>query len=178
MRPLLARIAAVSLVCAALCAPGAASAQVHLLVEAGLSHPIGPFSDVAASGYHGGIGLQAGAPLFPLSFRVEGGADRFNGSGSTADHITVLSGSASAVLSLGGLGVSPYLLGGVGEYRTSYGGTAPAQGSWNGAGYHLGAGLSFGALGFGGFVEVRFVNANGTGGRKTRFIPIMVGLRL
>ncbi len=113
-------------------------------------------------------------PHFPLSVRAEGEADRFV-SASSIGHLTVVSGSASAVLSLGGVGVSPYVLGGIGHYRTSFDDVQLS--SSIGTGYHVGVGLSFGAPEFGGFVEVRLVNVKGDR-LTTRYVPISVGLRL
>jgi hypothetical protein len=121
------------------------------------------------------MGIQAGVPLFPLSFRVEGEANRFPASSSASGHATIVGGTASAVLSLGGVGVSPFVLGGVGRYRASY--TSEfTLGSATDTGYHVGLGLNLGILGFGGFVEARFVNVSAAGG-DLRYFPIAVGLR-
>ncbi len=167
-------VATVALTAVTLAAPARTSAQVHFLIEAGLSSPSGDFSKLAEPGYHGRMGLQAGLPRFPLSFRAEGEADRFT-SATSIGHVTVVSGSASAVLSLGRKGISPYVLAGIGQYRTSFEDVGAS--SSIGTGYHVGVGLSFGALEFGGFVELRLVNVEGDR-FTTRYFPISVGLRL
>lgn len=151
--------------------PVSASAQVRFLVEAGLSEPVGSFTKEANSGYLGRLGLEAGLAHIPLSFRAEGVANRF-GSATAVGHVTVVGGSVSAIVSLGGVGGSPYVLAGIGQYRTSY--DAAGFGSSIGTGYHVGVGMNLGALGF---LEIRFVDVNGDSGR-TLYVPITIGLRM
>ena len=174
MRRLPLRGVIVALAAAALAVPVSASAQLQFLLEAGLSYPSGDFSKLAEPGYHGRLGVQAEVPHVPLSFRAEGEADRLV-STTSIGHVTVVSGSGSAVLSLGGPGLSPYVLAGIGQYRTSFEDVGIS--SSIGTGYHIGVGLSFGALDLGGFVELRFVNVKGDR-FTTRYFPISLGLRL
>ncbi len=159
---------------AALAVPAPACAQLQFLLEAGLSYPSGEFSKLAEPGYHGRLGLQLEVPHVPVSLRAEGEAGRFV-SATSIGHVTVVSGSGSAVLSLGGQGMSPYVLAGIGQYRTSFEDVGVS--SSIGTGYHVGVGLSFGSHDLGGFVELRFVNVKGDR-FTTRYFPISLGLRL
>lgn len=176
MRPSSLFAAAAALATAALVAPGPASAQAqaHVLLGIGLSSPAGSFTTVAAPGYNGRLGLQVGLPHTPVSFRIEGEADRFPSSQSSGN-VTVVSGSGSVLFSLHWMGTSPYVLGGVGEYSTSS--TDIGVPSSVGGGYHLGVGLSFGGTRTGGFAEVGFTNANGSS-YETRFFSVTLGLLL
>ncbi len=175
MRRFSSRAAFVALAAALFTVPASVSAQVHLILGAGLSEPSGNLSNVVNSGYHGTVGLQIGVPLFPLSARVEGDVNRFPAVGGGSGNLTIADGTVSAVLSLGGVGISPYVLGGLGEYHTSYG-SELGGGSATDVGYHAGVGLSAGLLGFGGFVEARFVSIHATGG-DLRYFPITLGVR-
>ncbi|MBU00944.1 MAG: hypothetical protein CME14_06715 [Gemmatimonadetes bacterium] len=85
----------------------------------------------------------------------------------------MLNGTLSAVLGLGGIGLQPYLLAGIGSYRLDAGGTEGAQ---TNRGFHGGFGVGIGALGFGGFAEIRLVSISGDTG-NTRYIPVTLGLR-
>jgi hypothetical protein len=71
------------------------------------------------------------------------------------------------------VGLVPYLLGGVGAYRTSAEGADAVSDN----GFHAAFGVNIGAIGFGGFGEVRLVNVNGDGG-DARFVTATLGLRL
>ena len=139
----------------------------------GISNPSGAFSDAVEGGAHARVGLQLGVPLFPLALRAEGEAHRFEEKAGGGD-TTVLAGTVSAVLALGGIGLVPYVLGGIGSYRTeASSGPVVAK-----RGYHAGFGVNVGALGLGAFAEVRIVNIPAGGmGDDTRFIPVTVGLR-
>ena len=77
------------------------------------------------------------------------------------------------ILGLGGIGLQPYLLAGIGSYRLDAGGTEEAQ---TNRGFHGGFGVGIGALGFGGFAEIRFVSISGDT-RNIRYIPVTLGLR-
>jgi hypothetical protein len=67
----------------------------------------------------------------------------------------------------------PYFLGGLGMYRTSVDGLDAVSDP----GFHGAFGVNIGALGFGGFGEVRLINVNGDGG-DARFVTATVGFRL
>lgn len=152
--------------------PVSASAQTHLIVGAGLSRPISDFGDAVDSGMHGRVGLQVGIPVFPVSLRGEAELQSYSEAVGD-DKTNVLSGSLSAVLSLGGIGLRPYLIAGLGNYGIK--GSGADGRDWE-RGLHGGFGASLGALGFGGFAEVRFVNVDGTAG-DTRFVTATLGLR-
>lgn len=156
--------------------PDPAAAQLRFQVGGGLANPVGDFSDAVESGYQGRVGLQLGFPLFPLSFRAEGEASRFPAAQMSDGHASLLGGNLSAVLGLGGLGVSPYILAGLGSYRLDYSDEFGAADATTHAGYHGGVGLDLGLLGFGGFVEARFVSISRDAG-DVRTIPITVGVR-
>lgn len=159
---------------ALLSAPVGAEAQVSLLAGGGLSTPIGDFGDVAEAGWHGMAGLQLSVPAIPVALRADGGYHSF-GQASGSPSTSVLSGAASLVVSLPGVGLVPYLLGGVGKHRRSVDQSGVDPVSDNG--YHVAFGVNIGALGFGGFGEVRFVNISHSVG-NSRFVTATLGLRL
>ena len=133
--------------------------QVRLMVGGGLSQPNGDFADQANRGLHGRAGLQVGVPVFPVSLRGEGEIHQFS-QPTGLENTTMLNGTLSAVLGLGGIGLQPYLLAEVQINR----------------GIHGGFGVGIGALGFGGFAEIRFVSISLETG-NTRYIPVTLGLR-
>ena len=151
--------------------PLGVEAQARLMIGGGLSQPTGDFGNDVDSGMHGRVGLQVGVPVFPLSLRGDGEFHKFSEASGVGD-TKLLAGALSVVLSLGGIGISPYVLAGVGTYRVDNGVDSPETDR----GIHGGFGVSLGALGFGGFAEVRLVNIDGVAG-KTRYIPLTVGLR-
>jgi hypothetical protein len=156
--------------------PAAADAQLpRVLAGGGLSNPIGDFSDEADPGYHGRLGLQLGAPAFPLAGRVEGEYHAF-GQPEGGVKTTVLNGTLNVVVELQGTGLTPYFLAGVGRYRIQREiGAMEATGTETG--FQGGFGVNVGALGFGGFLEIRVVQINGDGG-DIRYYPVSVGFRL
>jgi hypothetical protein len=168
----LASYAALSLTLLLALDPGAAEAQPRIMAGAGLSTPLGDFGDAAGVGWHGTAGLQLGFPTLPVALRADGAYHSF-GEESPAPKTSMLAGALSAVINLPGVGLVPYLLGGVGMYRTSVDGSEATSDS----GFHGAFGVNIGALGFGGFGEVRFVNVNGEGG-DARFVTATVGFRL
>ncbi|GIT52341.1 MAG: hypothetical protein Ct9H300mP15_25540 [Gemmatimonadota bacterium] len=54
-------------------------------------------------------------PVFPVSLRGEGEIHQFS-KPTGAENTTMLDGTLSAVLGLGGIGLQPYLLAGIGSY--------------------------------------------------------------
>ena len=154
----------------ALAMPAAASAQARLMVGGGLGTPIGTFADSREAGMHGRVGIQIGVPIFPVSARLEGELHRLPETGG--DNTTMLTGTISGVVSLGGLGLSPYVVGGFGKYHIN---TSAAEAATSN-GIHGGFGVSVGALGFGGYAESRLVNIRDLSG-DLRYIPITVGFR-
>ena len=136
--------------------PAAANAQTRLIVGGGIGSPSGDFGNTVDAGRHGRVGLQVGVPAFPVSVRAEGEIHSFS-EDTGSDRANLLNGTLSAVLSLGGIGLSPYVIAGVGSYRFK----ASAAEAVTNRGIHGGFGASVGALGFGGFAEVRLVSING-----------------
>jgi len=155
-----------------LLAPVAAGAQVRLLAGGGLSTPIGDFGDAAEAGWHLTGGLQLGVPTIPIALRGDGAYHSF-GQATSAPSVDTLAGTLSLVFNLPGVGLVPYLLGGVGAYRTSAEGFDAVSDN----GFHAAFGVNIGAIGFGGFGEVRLVNINQSVG-DARFVTATLGLRL
>jgi hypothetical protein len=158
-----------------LSAPVAVEAQVRLMAGAGLSTPIGDFGDVAEAGWHGMAGLQLGVPAIPVALRADGAYHSF-GQAPANPSSSMLSGTLNLVLSLPGVGLVPYILAGVGKYRTTVdlAGVEPVSDN----GFQGAFGVNIGALGFGGFGEVRLVNVSQSGGGNARFVSATLGLRL
>ncbi|MFQ5538477.1 MAG: outer membrane beta-barrel protein [Gemmatimonadota bacterium] len=156
--------------------PQAAHAQLRFHLGAGVSNPTGDFGDLVDSGFQGRGGVSLGAPLFPLSARAEVEASRFPASQMSSGNATLLGGNLSVILSLGGIGISPYVLAGVGSYRVSFSDEFGMGDATTDSGYHLGFGVNLGILGFGGFLEARFVNVSRDAG-DLRTIPVTFGVR-
>jgi hypothetical protein len=167
-----ASLAALTAAIALASAPAAVDAQPRIMGGAGLSTPIGDFGDVAGVGWHAGAGLQVGIPTFPIALRADGAYHSFSEEASLPK-VTMLAGALSGVVNLPGVGLEPYFLGGVGMYRTAEEGFDPVSDP----GFHLAFGVNVGALGFGGFGEVRFVNINASEA-DARFVTATVGFRL
>lgn len=156
--------------------PGTASGQLRVQVAGGLANTFGDFGDVASSGYQGRVGAQLSFPLFPVSLRAEGEASRFPAAERSDGNATLLGANVSAILGLGGVGISPYLLGGVGTYRLSFSQEFEGRGATTDVGYHGGVGVDLGLFGLGGFVEARFVHVSREG-EDVSTLPIVVGVR-
>jgi hypothetical protein len=153
-------------------APVAADAQVRLMAGGGLSTPIGDFGDAAQAGWHLTGGMQLAVPAIPIALRGDGAYHSF-GQASSLPSVDMLGGTLSLVFNLPGVGLVPYLLGGVGAYRT----TVEGLDAQSDNGFHAAFGVNIGAIGFGGFGEVRFVNVNQSVG-DARFVTATLGLRL
>lgn len=154
-------------------APAAVEAQPRIMAGVGVSTPIGDFADAAGVGWHAGAGLQLGFPTLPVALRADGAYHSF-GEEAPVPQQSMLAGALSVVLDLPGPGIVPYFLGGVGMYRTSAEGIDEASSD---SGFHGAFGVNIGALGFGGFGEVRFINVNADGG-DARFVTATIGFRL
>jgi hypothetical protein len=157
---------------AVIVAPVAAGAQVRLMAGGGLSTPIGDFGDAAQAGWHLTGGMQLGVPAIPIALRGDGAYHSF-GQASSAPSVDMLGGTLSLVFNLPGVGLVPYLLAGVGAYRTTVEGLDAVSDN----GFHAAFGVNIGAIGLGGFGEVRFVNINQSVG-DARFVTATLGLRL
>ena len=155
-------------------APATATAQVSLLAGGGLSSPIGAFGDQAESGWHALAGLQLGIPVIPVALRADATYQSF-GQPTSAPSTSMLTGALSAVISLPGVGLVPYLAGGFGAYRVRVDQSGVDAESERGI--HGAFGVNIGALGFGGFGEVRLVSVSQSGD-DARFVTATLGLRL
>jgi hypothetical protein len=162
---LLAAVALISM-------PLAVQGQVRLMAGGGLSTPVGDFGDAAEAGWHLTGGMQLAVPSIPIALRGDGSYHSF-GQASTLPSVDTLGGTLSLVFNLPGVGLVPYLLGGVGAYRTTVEGFDATSDN----GFHAAFGVNIGAIGFGGFGEVRFVNINQSVG-DARFVTATLGFRL
>jgi hypothetical protein len=153
-------------------APAALEAQARLMAGVGMSTPLGDFGDAAGVGWHAGAGLQLGFPTLPIALRADGAYHSF-GEEAPVPKTSMLAGALSGVVNLPGVGLVPYVLAGVGMYRTSVDGFDPVSDS----GFHGAFGVNIGALGLGGFGEVRFINVSSDGG-AARFVTATIGFRL
>jgi hypothetical protein len=171
-RRLLAVLAA-SLLAAA---PAALSAQsMSVSLAGGLSLPTGDLGDGVESGYNGTLGLNFGAPLIPVGARLEGSINGFNAKGSGSGDLRVLSATANATFGLG----MPYVIGGIGYYNARVKatvGTVTAEQTESGAGFNIGAGLSFPLPALSPFVEIRYHQMTGDNS-DIKFIPITFGIK-
>ena len=154
--------------------PSAAEAQVRILGGAGVTNPMSDLSDASDVGWHAMAGMHLGIAALPVGLRADGGYHSFGEQG-TNPKTSILSGALSLVVTFPGVGLSPYVLGGVGLYRTSLDvdGLEPDSDS----GIHGAFGVDIGALGFGGFAEVRLVNVRPESG-NLRFVTATLGIRL
>lgn len=120
-------------------------------------------------------GLQLAVPGIPIQLRADGGYHSF-GAASGQSESSVLGGAGSLVVTLPGVGLVPYILGGVSQYRVSVDATGVDPVTDNG--YHGAFGVNIGALGFGGFAELRVANISQSGGNNARFVSVTLGVRL
>jgi hypothetical protein len=155
--------------------PAAAEAQVRILAGAGVTNPISDLNDVTDVGWHAMGGAQLDIATLPISLRGDGGYHSFGEQGSNPQ-TSVLSGAVSLVVTLPGVGLSPYILGGVGVYRTSL--DIPADDPTSDTGIHGAFGVDIGAVGFGGFAELRGVSVSTEASGNFRFLTATLGLRL
>jgi hypothetical protein len=110
-------------------------------------------------------------PVFPVALRGEGEIHNFS-EATGNDKAKLINGTVSGVVSLGGIGLSPYIIAGVGSYRFDASGAEAVTNR----GIHGGFGASIGALGLGGFAEVRLVKIDGDG-TDTRYVAATLGFR-
>jgi len=155
--------------------PAAVQGQIRLLGGVGVTNPMGDLNDVTDVGWHAMGGVQLGIAAVPIGLRADGGYHSFGEQGSNPP-TTVLSGALSVVVNFPGVGLSPYVLGGIGSYRTSVDvdGVDPVTNS----GVHGAFGVDIGAVGFGGFAEVRYVSVRTDSSSNERFVTATLGIRL
>jgi opacity protein-like surface antigen len=151
-------------------APASLSAQ-SISLAGGLSVPTGDLSDGVESGYNGTLGFNFGAPLIPVGARLEGSINGFNAKGTGSADLRVLSATANATFGLG----MPYVIGGIGYYNARVKSTIGSI-TESGAGFNIGAGLSFPLPALSPFVEVRYHQMTGDNS-DVKFIPITFGIK-
>ena len=174
--------------CALLCflfVPADVEAQPRLMFGGGLSSPQSNFAEEAEAGWHGMAGLQLEVPGIPIAIRADGALHSFGEmtTSSLISKTTLLTGAISGVLTLPGVGIGPYLLGGLGVSQNTTDLTisalsAAGSTSRSDPSFHLGAGVTLGALGFGGFAEIRGTQVSSGLGSSWRFLVATVGIRL
>ena len=155
-------------------APASLRAQ-SISLAGGLSVPTSNFGDAFDSGYNGTLGFNFGAPLIPVGARLEGSINGFNAKGSGNGDFRVLSATANATFGLG----MPYIIGGIGYYNAREKvtvGTLTSSQTESGAGFNIGAGLSFPLPALSPFLEVRYHQMTGNNS-DVKFIPITFGIK-
>lgn len=155
-------------------APATVRAQ-SISLAGGLALPVSDFGNVEQSGYNATLGFNFGAPLVPVGARVEGSINGFNHKNNISGDTRVLSGTANAIVGLG----MPYLIGGLGYYNARM--TMPAivgstESTVSGAGFNIGAGLSFPLPSLSPFLEVRYHQMLGNND-SVKFVPITFGIK-
>jgi len=160
---------------AMLLSPAAAEAQVRIMAGVGVTNPIGDLKDASDVGWHAMGGMQLSVATLPVGLRADGGYHSFGEQGANPQ-VSILSGALSLVVTLPGVGLSPYVLGGVGVYRTSL--SEATLDPTSDTGIHAAFGVDIGALGFGGFAELRGVNVSTEGPGNFRFLTATLGFRL
>jgi hypothetical protein len=145
------------------------------MVGAGVTNPMSDLNEVADAGWNLMAGMQLSVAALPVGLRADGAYHSFGEQGANP-RTSMLSGALSLVVTFPGVGLSPYLLGGVGMYRTSIdvSGVEPESDS----GIHGAFGVDIGAVGFGGFAEVRLVNVSAEGSGNRRFVSATLGIRM
>jgi opacity protein-like surface antigen len=160
---------------ASLLVVGAQSAEAQLLpslrfnVNAGAAMPMSDAGDVWNAGFRVGAGLEFRAPLLPVGLRVDGAYDRLALKLDGGSNLSILSGTANAVLSLPLMPI--YMVGGIGMYRSDAG-----AGTTTDLGFNVGMGLRLPLPMFSPFVEARLNQINGDG-EPFRYVPIVAGIR-
>jgi len=155
--------------------PAATQAQLRLLGGVGVTNPLGDLNKVSSVGWRATGGIELGIADLPVGLRADGSYDSFGQQGSNPQ-TSVLSGALSVVVNFPGIGLAPYVLGGLGSYRTSVdtAGSDPVTK----AGIHGAFGVDIGAVGFGGYAEVRYVSVKTESDANQRFVTATLGIRL
>jgi opacity protein-like surface antigen len=179
------RLLTLLVVSALAAAPSALSAQLStgLSIAGGISLPKGEGSSDTESGFNGALGLNIGAPLLPVGFRLEGAYNGWNAKSSSlpagySGNANIISGTANATVGLG----LPYLIGGLGYYRVKSelkGGALASTNTQNAMGYNVGAGVRFPLGVMSTFVEARYHKMMGdkNKGADASYIPITFGIQ-
>jgi hypothetical protein len=157
--------------------PTAATAQIpgiDIGFAGGPTYPLGSLGDEASTGFHlrGSFGLEV--PLLPIGARADLLWQRFPYPEDGA--VTTLGGLLNGTLRMPLPLVRPYLIGGVGYMRhdepeTQHGDHAHAGETYTDFAFAVGAGIGLRLLGFGGFVEARYLDW----GHGNRSVPLTLG---
>jgi len=177
---------------AALSAPVAAQGVplTRFGIMGGWATPYGTVKDYAKSGWDAGVTLAIGAPLVPVSFRVDGSYATMPGKpqlgGTVTPTFNIWSATGNIVWNIIGntLPTKVYLIGGIGYYNVqqtiAVNGVPPLPTSSAGKfGYNAGLGVRFTKF----FVEARWNTINGgldgsaygQSSQSLEMIPINVG---
>jgi hypothetical protein len=155
--------------------PDAAHAQLRLGVAGGPVTPVGSFGDAVSAGLHGGLVLEVGVPLFPVSLRADLMAQRFPGAGAAANLNEVFATANGRFGLLPIPLVSAYLTAGAGLYSSTYDPDPAISASrTTDLGLNAGVGGSINLIVVRPFVEVRYHHVLADNARG--FIPVTVGL--
>jgi hypothetical protein len=131
--------------------------------------PMSNAGEIWNAGLRAGAGVEFRVPLFPVGLRVDGAYDRLGLKLDENSKLSIMSGTANAVLSFP---LMPfYMVGGVGMYRSDAG-----AGTTTDLGFNVGMGLRLPLPMFSPFVEARLNQINGEG-ESFRYVPIVAGIR-
>lgn len=155
--------------------PSVSAAQVSILAGVGVTNPMGDLKDETDVGWHAMGGVKLSIANIPVGLRADGAYHSFGEQGANPK-TSILSGALSLVVPFPGVGLSPYVLGGVGLYRTS----SDVDGSvpFSDSGIHGAFGVDIGAVGFGGFAEVRAATIKTEGSASRWLVSATLGVRL
>lgn len=155
-------------------APATVRAQ-SISLAGGLALPVSDMGNAYQSGYNGTLGFNFGAPLIPVGARIEGSINGFNAKGSGSGDFRVLNATANAIVGMG----MPYFIGGLGYYNARQKvtlGTLTSEVTKSGAGFNIGAGLTFPLPSLSPFLEVRYHQMLGNND-GVKFVPITFGIK-
>jgi opacity protein-like surface antigen len=178
------RLLTLLVVSALAAAPSALSAQLStgVSVAGGISLPKGEGSSDIENGFNGAVGLNIGAPLLPVGFRLEGAYNGWNAKSSSlpagySANTNIISGTANVTFGLG----LPYVIGGLGYYRMKGELKGPITDSQteSAMGYNIGAGVRFPLGVMSTFLEARYHKMTGdkAKGADASYIPITFGIQ-
>jgi hypothetical protein len=170
---------AVALAAAVAWATREASAQLRVGVAGGPATPLGDFGDPLERGFHGGVVLDAGVPLFPVGVRADLTYLRLPAGDASGQDYSQVAGTLNARVDLLPIPLlDAYAIGGVGLYASDYADAVPgASGGWaTEPGINLGVGASVNLIFIRPFAEVRYHRVMKDPARS--FVPLTVGVML
>jgi opacity protein-like surface antigen len=205
-RPFFTNALFACLVCALLAAPSPLSAQslatglLHVGVTGGMSLPGGALQMITKTGWNAGAFVSIGAPVAPLSLRIEGQWNQFNGKPQLAgdrpteyDDFRIIDATANAVYAFPSTSVARfYVIGGVGIYNersTMRLGSSTTDTTATKVGVNAGAGVHLQLRRLATIVELRYhyimrggeitpYGYFGSGHQGMHIFPISVGIVL